>query len=134
MKPVKITLEEHTSGDGWQGILTIGPVRCGPTGTDAMPVAAASARLWLTKSGSTTPSLKLASADAADFADADAPITVLDGADWHFTVPALAASVWTPAAGTYSGHFEVTDTAGTPLTIYDIYLTVGKDKTPVPTA
>ena len=128
MEPVKITLEPHTSGDTWQGIAVIGPVLCGPAGADPMPVPAAYARMWLTKDGAATPSLKLASADSPDFAEADAPITLVSAAGWQFAVPKVQPGVWNPPKGSYSGHFEVVDTAGDVLTIYDITVPVGKNK------
>jgi len=124
MKPVAVKLADHVAGDTWQGILQIGPVRCGLTGTDPMPVAAASARLHLTLRGSASPSLRLETGAAGD-----APITMLSGPDWSFVIPPVPHSVWTPVAGIYSGHYEVTDTAGTVLTIYDITFTVLADKT-----
>ena len=133
MKPAKINdLDDHVSGDTWQGISAIGPVLCGPNGTDPMPYAAASCRLWFTREGSKTVSLRLASATASDYAEADGPINIMDAAAWSFSVPKVTPEVWAPAPGNYSGHFEVTDINGDTLTIYDIVLTVLKDKTPKP--
>lgn len=122
MIPANITIESHVSGDTWQGIAVIGPVL---NGVDPMPVAAASARLRFATSGSSDTPLVLGTEGTVD-----APITLVDGAGWEFTIPPVTPDIWTPVPGTYYGHFEVTDTAGTVLTIYKIELPVLEDFTP----
>ena len=121
MTPANIQLDSHVSGDTWQGILTIGPIL---NGTDQMPVAAASARLTLAKSGARSVLFTLGTDGTVD-----APITLVDGANWSFTIPEVSPSVWTPSPGTYTGHFEVTDTAGAILTVYQITFQVLPDLT-----
>ena len=121
MTPSNIQLDSHVSGDTWQGIPVIGPIL---NGTEAMPVAAASARLTLAKSGSRSNAFTLGSTGTVD-----APITLVNGADWSFVIPEVSKEVWTPPPGTYTGHFEVTDTAGAILTVYQLTLQVLSDLT-----
>jgi len=125
MTPAIITLEDHVSGDTWQGIPIIGPIQIlsGVTLTN-FPYPIASARLTLARVGSYASALTLASSGTRM-----APITVVDAAAWQLAIPPVSPAVWTPAAGSYRGHFEFTDTQGTVTTIYDVRMTVLPDKT-----
>jgi hypothetical protein len=125
MTPAIITLEDHVSGDTWQGVPVIGPIQIlsGVTLTN-FPYPIASARLNMTRIGTSNPSLTLASTGSPM-----APITITDAADWQLVIPPVAPATWTPTPGQYQGHFEITDTQGTVITIYDVRFTVLPDKT-----
>lgn len=125
MTPAIITLEDHVSGDTWQGIPVIGPIQIqsGETLVN-FPYPIASARLNLTKLGACTPSLTLATTGSPM-----APIYFVEVDTWEMEIPPVSPEVWTPTPGQYQGHFETTDTNGTVLTIYDVRFNVLPDKT-----
>jgi hypothetical protein len=124
--PALVKLEDHVSGDTWQGVAIIGPIQIqsGDTLVD-FPYPVSSARMKLTKQGCNKTPLTVASSG-----ECDAPITITSAPTWAMAIPPVSPDIWTPNPGRYSGHFEVTDTQGTVLTIYDIHLNVIADKTP----
>ena len=125
MTPATITIEDHVSGDTWQGIPVIGPIQI-QSGEDLVnfPYAIASARLNFSRIASPSPVFTLATEGSPM-----APITIEDPDAWELSIAPVSPEVWTPAPGSYQGHFETTDTEGTVLTIYDIRMTVLPDKT-----
>jgi hypothetical protein len=125
MTPAIIILEDHVSGDTWQGVPVIGPIQIlsGETLTN-FPYPIASVRLNISRIGGHRVSLTLASSGTPM-----APITITDVDTWELVIPPVAPSVWTPPDGDYQGHFEVTDSQDTIITIYDVRFTVLPDKT-----
>lgn len=127
MTPAIITIEDHVSGDTWQGIPVIGPIQIqsGETLTN-FPYGIASARLTFSRIESYPNTLTLASTGSPM-----APITIVDASAWQLEIPPVPPSVWTPAAGNYQGHLEITgnDDPATVITIYDIRFLVLPDKT-----
>ncbi len=126
MDPAIITLENHVTGDTWQGIPVIGPIQIqsGETLVN-FPYPLASARLHLTRLNTRSPSLTLATSGSPM-----APITISNATTWELVIPPVAPSVWAPTPGDYQGHFETTDTQGSIRTIYDVRFKVLADKTP----
>jgi hypothetical protein len=125
MTPAIITIEDHVSGDTWQGIPVIGPIQIlsGETLIN-FPHAIASARLNFSRIAAPFPVFAMSTSG-----DAMAPIIIVDADAWELAIPPVSPDIWTPAPGSYQGHLETTDTEGTVLTIYDIRFTVLPDKT-----
>lgn len=125
MDPAIITLENHVSGDTWQGIPVIGPIQIQSGSSFAnFPYPLELVRLHLARLGSKKASLTLSSSGSSM-----APIDILDANTWQMAIPPVAPSVWSPEPGNYQGHFECSDEQGTIITLYDIRFQVLPDKT-----
>ena len=126
MTPAPVALEDHTAGDTWPGIPTIGPIVISINGATAVAPTypLASARIHLTREGSPLPAIKIGCA-----ADDDAPLIIISGADWQMSVPRVSHTIFPRLPGLYTGQLETTDTQGTVLTTHSLSLRITRDET-----
>jgi hypothetical protein len=115
--PVEIPLSDYWRGDKWIGMI-IGPIEINEL---PPPYAAASCRLhFRTNTG------KLGYAFSSNPVDNEGTIIINNAATWSFTIE---PDVLPLAEGDWEWDFEITDTAGGPLTPYKGSLKVNPDRT-----
>lgn len=123
MRPVDVRLDDHTSGDTWQGIPTIGPIVDEATGTTPGSEMG-SAELWLYRDAIDTP-FKLSTVVLGRHA----PINIFGNpANWELSIPPVAAATFPPGVGEWHGKLKITDAAGEKLTYYNITFTAGTER------
>ena len=125
MTPAPIILPDHTRGDTWLGIPTIGPI--GVTdGGDAyqVPVGApiVAAKLHFIKVGDTVPAIAFETDGSGD-----APIVIQDAANWELSVPPVAPADFPLSVGNYVGLLQITDADGIALTYHRYHLPIPID-------
>lgn len=103
MRPAVVNLNDHTSGDTWEGI-TVGPVLINgiAVGADAV-----TCRMSFRSKNDRSLGQTLTTTNS--------DITIEDAATWEFTVE---PTVLTMDAGSYGWDFEVTDSSGVIRTLY----------------
>jgi hypothetical protein len=109
--PPTQTLDPVTEGDTWPGIPTIGPVTINQS---PMPWTAESATLIFRRIGNGCGTRELA-----------APVEIVDGVTWEFTVPEIAYSSFDIREGRWEGDFKVAG-EGKKLTIVRFIIPIGR--------
>lgn len=116
MRPVRITLPNHTKGDTWEGLI-IGPVLF----NDAQPpFELDSCRLYFRKEG--VIGFKYKNVPDVD----DGTITIDDSVIWELTV---VGQVLPLDVGVWDWDFETTDADGVIRTIYKGTLSIVEEQT-----
>lgn len=107
MLPVRVPLNDHTHGDTWEGIASIGPVLINGSQPD---YALSSCRMYFrTTLGVLGYKFKSSPGDG------EGSITISDADTWEITVAAQALPL---DIGMWEWDFETTDSDGTILTLY----------------
>ncbi len=128
MTPAPITLPDHTRGDTWVGIPTVGPIGVSgefdeyltPLGTTAI-----SAKLHFIPVNGTTPVFRCETGGGGD-----APILIVTAAPfWEFSVPPVSPTLFTLPVGNYIGMLQVTDSDGVKSTFHRYVLPIPFDNT-----
>lgn len=119
MRPVPVTLNDHTRGDTWEGI-TIGPVMF----NGAQPTSVLSSCRMQFRDDNDTLGYELNSVPATG----KGPITITNSTTWVVTVPAQQLPL---DAATWRWDFETTDAGGVVRTLYSGILRIKADVTHV---
>ena len=116
MPPVPINLNDHVTGDTWEGI-SIGPVLFNGA---KPPYALASCRLYFRDANNKS----FAYGFKSSASDGFGLISITSGDEWRANIPAQPLPLH---AGRYSWDFETTDSSGIVRTIYAGVLKVLED-------
>ena len=138
MKPVSVVLEDHTAGDSWQGIPTIGPIT-----NNGVPMPFPIARVQMTiskgnihsttSSGRLKPSLYLDSqAPEEGETITKYPITIVDAETWEISIPRVPKEGFQVSPGYYVGALRITDSDGMVITTHEIGFEVNRDLNALP--
>jgi hypothetical protein len=109
-----VTLDPVVEGDTWPGIPGIGPVTIN---TEPPAYAADQARLHFRRVNATTTT-------GIDLSTETGGIVIVDAATWELSVPPVPYPQFSLTQGNWEADLEITDSAGTRLTVARFVLPV----------